>query len=81
VFDAIGDATNRVALQISDAVTFNVPVSIGGLILEGTYPIVEAGGVTAYYIDAGYKAQTTSSTTDNINPYIPQFSTTSGLIR
>src|SRR6267154_1382107 len=36
-----------------DSVFFNVPVSIGGLILDGLYPIVQINGTTSYNIDAG----------------------------
>ena len=78
IFDSLATPTNRVALSIYDAVTFNTPVSIGGLIIQGTYPIVEAGGVTAYYIDVGYPAQETTDTTKANSNYLPQFVVTSG---
>jgi hypothetical protein len=42
-------------------VTFNTPASVGGLILQGTYPIVAVNNSTRnrVMIDAGYRALTT----------------------
>lgn len=42
-----------------DAVFFNVPLSIGGLILDGLYPVVTNGGGNTYNIDAGQNATAT----------------------
>jgi hypothetical protein len=78
VYDSLATPGNRVILTVYDSVTFNTPVSIGGLVLQGTYPIVVGGGVTSYYIDAGSKATETTSTTEQVHPYIPRFSTISG---
>ena len=56
-------------LTVYDSVTFNTPVSVGGLIIQNTYPIVEAQGVSTYVIDVRYLA--TSTETDGGT--LPQF--------
>ena len=56
-------------LTVYDSVTFNTPVSVGGLILQNTYPIVEAQGVSTYVIDVRYLA--TATATDGGE--LPQF--------
>ncbi len=61
-------------LTVYDSVTFNTPVSIGGLILQNSYPIVEAQGVNTYVIDVGYLA----TTTVNNGGAVPQFITNAG---
>jgi hypothetical protein len=61
-------------LTVYDSVTFNTPVSIGGLILQNSYPIVEAQGVSTYVIDVGYLA----TTTVNNGGAVPQFITNAG---
>ena len=45
-------------LTTYDSVQFKTPVSIGGLILNGTYPVIKTQGVGShvYTIDAGYPA-------------------------
>jgi len=60
-------------LSTYDYVTFDTPYSIGGIILNGTYPIVVAGGVSTYIIDAGYNALTTVTSGE-----LPKFNTISG---
>lgn len=60
-----------------DAVQFNTPVSVGGLILNGIYPVYSAS-LTSYLIDVGYAA--TSAVTDQLGS-LPEFTTTSGLSR
>ena len=44
-----------------DAIFFNVPVSIGGLILDGLYQIASITGTHSYTIDAGKVATTTET--------------------
>lgn len=56
-----------------DSVQFNVPVSIGGLILNGVYPIKSIVGTHSYTIDAGYNATTSVS-----NPSATNGATASG---
>lgn len=65
---------NNQNLTVYDAVTFNTPVSVGGIILQGTYPIVEAQGPSQYVIDVGYLA----TLTVNNGGVLPQFVTTAG---
>src|SRR5882672_10039614 len=51
---------NQIAnVTLFDSVFFNVPVSIGGLILDGLYPIIQINGTTSYNINAGALATTT----------------------
>lgn len=67
---------------IFDSVTFNVPVSIGGLILDGTYQITLITGASSYNINAGMNAtasvtnpSATNGTTAGGNPTL-HFSST-----
>lgn len=64
---------NGISLTVYDSVQFDVPVSVGGLILYQTYQVtsVSSGGV--YTINAGYPA---TSTTVNVAPTLPVFTTT-----
>jgi len=48
-------------VTIYDAVFFNVPVSQGGVILDGLYPIDEITGTHSYNITAGSNATTSES--------------------
>jgi hypothetical protein len=57
----------------NDAVYFNVPVSIGGLILFGLYQIVVAGGGSTYEIQASSNA-----TTSETNPTATNNTTAAG---
>lgn len=54
-----------------DSVLFNTPVSIGGLILSGLYPITSITGVTSYRITAASNATSSVSTAGTV----PQFTT------
>jgi hypothetical protein len=56
-----------------DTVFFNVPVSIGGLILDGLYPILESTGTHSYAITVPTAATATSTTAS-----IPIFTTANG---
>lgn len=71
---AIVDATAP-TLTAFDAVQFNTPVSVGGLILIGTYPIQSSAGGGSYTIDAGYQA---TSTTSSVTGDLPVFETIAG---
>lgn len=64
----ISDVTNY------DSVEFLTPVSVGGLILSGVYPIDLGLGGTTYRIVAGANA----SATVNFGGSVPEFDTTSG---
>jgi len=64
---------NATNLSEYDTVQFNVPVSVGGLIMYHAYPIVTPISGNTYSIDVGYAA--TSSVT-NVAPTIPIFTTT-----
>ena len=65
--------TNIANVTVYDAVFFNVPVSIGGLILDGLYQITEITGADSYQITAPKNATATSTTAS-----IPIFTTISG---
>jgi hypothetical protein len=60
-------------VTVNDSVFFNVPVSIGGLILDGLYPITNITGTHSYQITAPSNANATTSTSA-----IPVFTTTNG---
>lgn len=57
-----------------DSVFFNTPISVGGIILSGLYPIASITGTHSYTIEAATEA--TSSVTSGGD--VPQFVTTSG---
>jgi hypothetical protein len=61
-------------VTIFDAVFFATPISVGGLILDGLYPITEILGSDSYAIDAG----TNATSTVNNGGAVPAFTTTSG---
>lgn len=69
----ITDATEP-GLSQFDAVRFNTPVAIGGLILNGTYPLKSGAIAHQYTINAGYDA--TSSVTSS--GQLPVFEAQSG---
>lgn len=62
------------SLSIYDAVFFETPISVGGLILSGTYPVVTALGSDSYVIDAGANATSTVTSGGDL----PTFTTTTG---
>ena len=64
-------------LEVGDSVEFITPVSVGGLILNSTYPITSATS-TNYTIDAGYAA---TSTATLVKATLPKFTTTGGRAR
>lgn len=68
------DDSNIANVTTLDSVYFPVPVSVGGIILSGSYPIDVILGTTQYRIVAG--ANATSSVTDG--GAVPSFATTSG---
>ncbi len=57
-------------LTVYDSVTFNTPVSVGGLILQNTYPIVEAQGVSTFVVDVGYLATFTETNAGTLPQFI-----------
>jgi hypothetical protein len=60
-------------VTVNDSVFFNVPVSIGGLILDGLYPITEVTGTHSYNITVPVAATTTAT-----NPTATNGTTASG---
>jgi hypothetical protein len=62
-------------MTTSDAVFFNTPVSVGGIILSGVYPISSTLSATSYTITAS-----TNATATVVAPggAVPTFTTTSG---
>lgn len=60
------------SLSIYDAVFFETPISVGGLILSGTYPVIQSIGTDSYVIDAGADAVSTVANGGDL----PTFSTT-----
>ena len=66
--------SNIANLTTFDSVFFNTPISIGGLILSGLYPIFEITGTDSYKIQAASNATATVSN----GGAVPVFSTTNG---
>lgn len=64
---------NIANVTINDAVLFNTPVTIGGLVLFGIYQITQVTGVTSYDIQAATNATSNSTSTS-----IPEFTTSMG---
>ena len=65
---------NTSGLTTDVSVYFRTPVSIGGIILSGIYPIVTITGADSYIIEA----QTAATATEANAGTVPAFSTTSG---
>lgn len=57
-----------------DSVFFNTPVSVGGIILSGLYPIAQVTGTHTYQVTAA----TNATATVNNGGAVPVFSTTNG---
>jgi hypothetical protein len=68
------DDPNIANVTIFDAVYFNTPISVGGLVLFGLYPIQTVTGVTTYTITAS--ANATGAVTSG--GAVPEFTTVSG---
>lgn len=66
-----GNVTN---VTTYDAVFFNTPISVGGLLLEGVYPLATIAGAHSYTITDN----TTATATVANGGAVPQFVTTSG---
>lgn len=66
--------TNILNVTIYDAVLFNTPVAIGGLVLSGLYAITQIAGATSYEIHAATAATSTATNAGAV----PSFTTTSG---
>lgn len=65
-------------LEYGDSVEFITPVSIGGLILNSTYPVTSPTAGGSYKIDAGYPATSTQTVQ---KATLPNFTTTAGRAR
>ena len=65
---------NVTNVTVNDAVFFNTPVSIGGLILFGVFQIIEVTGTHSYQIMAAAPAPSSASNAGTV----PQFTTVSG---
>lgn len=68
------DDSNISNVTIYDSVFFNTPISVGGIILSGAYPISLITGTTTYEIETGVLA---TSTVIN-GGAVPAFTTASG---
>lgn len=66
--------TNTSGLTTDDSVYFRTPVSIGGIILSGIYPIATITGADSYTIEAQANATATEANLGTV----PAFDTTSG---
>lgn len=66
--------SNIANVTVYDSIFFNTPVSVGGLILTGVYPISVIAGTTSYDIVASSSA---TSTVNNAGS-VPSFTTASG---
>lgn len=67
------DDPNISTVTTYDAVYFNTPIAVGGLILTGMYPISLVTGATTYEIVASSNATSTAT-----GGAVPSFATTSG---
>jgi hypothetical protein len=70
----IVDTNLAVGVTPNDAVFFNVPISVGGLILSGLYQVTANVSATSYTITAASNA----TATVNNGGSVPTFTTTSG---
>lgn len=68
------DDPNIANVTTYDAVFFNTPISVGGLVLKGTYPIDSVGGTTTYNIIDDQTATATVSGAGDV----PEFVTSNG---
>jgi hypothetical protein len=68
IIDANANAT------VLNTVYFNTPVSVGGLLLNGAYPIITAASSVQYSINSSVAASVTASSSGQL----PKFATTSG---
>lgn len=63
---------NIANVTLEDSVLFNTPVSAGGLILSGLFPITQITGTDSYEIQAASNATTSAAAV------VPEFTTVSG---
>lgn len=70
----IVDDSNIANVTVYDSIFFNTPVSVGGLVLAGTYPIAVIAGTTTYNIIASSSAASTITNGGSV----PSFTTSSG---
>lgn len=71
--------SNIANVTTDDYIYFNTPVSVGGLILSGFYPIQTVTGTSTYTITAAANATSTVSNTGSVPAFAAQ-STSSNLI-
>lgn len=74
-FVTITDSTEPGVTQF-DSVQFVTPVSVGGLILNGTYPVHSVSGSNTFLIEVPYEA---TSTVTSVAGTLATFATNSGL--
>ncbi len=84
------DDSNISTVTIFDAVYFNVPISVGGIILSGLYPIEAVTGTTKYKVQAATNATanvvnggavpvfTTANLSANVSVHLDAHGLTSG---
>jgi len=65
------DDPNILNVTTYDSVFFNTPVSVGGLILQGVYPIDAIGGATSYNIIAAADATASESSAGAVPIFTP----------
>ena len=65
---------NISAVTIQDAIFFNTPIAIGGLVLQGLHQITEITGTTSYQIEFSSAAVSTATGTGTL----PSFDVTAG---
>lgn len=68
------DDPNIANVTTDDAAFFDTPISVGGIILQGIYPIATITGATTYTIEAATLATSSVSS----GGAVPQFTTASG---
>ena len=66
--------TNITNVTVNDCVFFNTPVTVGGIVLSGLYPIIQITGASSYEIQATTNATATVSS----GGAVPTFTTLSG---
>ncbi len=58
-------------VTVFDSVFFDTPVSVGGLVLSGLFPIISIVGGSSYTIDAVIAAASTASNTGTVPTFTP----------
>ena len=63
--------TNIANVTIYDAVLFETPVSVGGIVLSGAFPIVSITGASSYTINAPSPAISSATNTGTVPAFTP----------